>query len=105
MKLLAPFISLGMVLVFIIIYIIMTKQDNNKKSKSDNSGSHTSQKFINIMDIQDNILYGLDGYKRIFIELEGICIDLLNKNDINRLIKGLSSDIAKLNLEFDLFAI
>ena len=105
MKLLAPFISLGMVLVFIIICIIMTKQDNNKKTKSDSSVSQTSQKFINIMDIQDNILYGLDGYKRIFIELEGICIDLLNKNDINRLIKGLSSDIAKLNLEFDLFAI
>ena len=105
MKFLMPIISIGMAAILGIVYVILTKNDNKKAKNKSDTGNTTSQKFINIMDIQDNILYGLDGFKRVFIELEGICIDLLNKNDIKKLIKGLSSDIAKLNIEFDIFAI
>ena len=100
-----PAISIGLTFISLIIYVFLSgKNKASTKNKSGDKG-RTSQFFINIVDIYDDILYGLDGYKRIFLELEGICIDLLNNNDIERLIKELSSEISKLNFEFDLFAI
>lgn len=105
-RLIIPIISFSLVIVSLIVYVIMdNKSKKGKAIKSSGSNKNTSQFFINVMDIHDDILYGLDGYKRIFLELEGICIDLLNNNDISRLIKELSSEISKLNIEFDLFAI
>lgn len=103
-----PIISIGFTIVILIIYITMSGKNNKANttttSTKENSKS-TAQYFINIQDIHDNILYGLDSYKRMFIELESVCIDLLNKRDITRIIKELSSEISKLNIEFDLFAI
>ena len=105
-RFIVPAISLGLTFISLIIYLIMSGKNNKAptKNKSSDNGK-TSQFFINVVDIHDDILYGLDGYKRIFLELEGICIDLLNNNDIKRLIKELSSELSKFNSEFDLFAI
>lgn len=106
MKFIVPLIGLGITFVMIIAYIIMSGKNKKQVSKAQGQDkNNTSQFFINVMDIHDNILYGMDGLKRVFIEVEGICIDLLNKNDINRLIRELSSEISKINVEFDLFAI
>ena len=101
-----PIIGFTLTLVMLFAYLIMSGKDKKKASKSNNNSKNSiSQMFINILDIHDDILYGLDNYKRIFIEVEGICIDLLNKNDIRRLIRELSSEISKLYTSFDIFAI
>jgi hypothetical protein len=105
MRSIMPLFAIGITIIMLIVYIVMTKNETKKPKPSKNNTNAISQYFINVMDIHDNILYGLDGYKRVFIEIEGVCIDLLNKNDINRLIRELSSEISKLNIEFDLFAI
>ena len=105
MRSIIPLLSIGMTMIILIVYMIMTKNETKKTKNIKNDTNSTSQFFINIMDIYDNILYGMDEYKRVFIEVEGVCIDLLNKNDINRLIRELSSEISKLNIEFDLFGI
>lgn len=104
-NIIVPIIGLSFTFLGAIAYFIIDSKNKKNNKTSAMKGSNISQFFINIMDIKNDILYGLDGYKRIFIELEGICIELLNNNDINRLIKELSSEISKLNIEFDLFAI
>lgn len=105
-----PMIGFLLTLVMLLAYFIMSGKNKKNISKSDNNLKNSiSQMFINILDIHDDILYGLDNYKRIFIEVEGICIDLLNNNEIKRLIRelssGLSSVISKFNTNFDLFVI
>lgn len=100
-----PIISLGLTFISFIAYMFLSGKNKAPTKNVSNDTGKTSQFFINIVDIHDDILYGLDGFKRIFYELEGVCIDLLNNNDIKRLIKELSSEISKLNFEFDLFAI
>lgn len=100
-------VSIGLALIAIIAYFIMSgKQSNAKKSGSNKMETlKTAQIFINILDIVNDIIYGLDGYKRIIINIEGINIELLNKKDITRIVNELSSEIAKLNLEFDICGI
>lgn len=104
-RLIVPVVSFGLTFIAFIVYIFLSGKNKATTKTTGNDKSKTSQFFINVVDIHDDILYGLDGYKRIFYELEGVCIDLLNNNDIKRLIKELSSEISKLNFEFDLFTI
>lgn len=105
MNLILPTISIGFTIIILIVYLIMSGKDKKPTQNTKSTSKTTAQYFINIQDIHDNILYELDGNKKIFIELESICIDLLNNNDVIRIIKELSSEISKLNIEFDLFAI
>ena len=105
-RMIVPLIGFSLTLIMLFAYLIMSGKDKKKASKSNNNSKNSiSQMFINILDIHDDILYGLDNYKRIFIEVEGICIDLLNNNEIKRLIRELNSEISKLHISFDIFAI
>lgn len=100
-----PLIIIGVALIILIIFLLATGKKGTEKAKKTGEKKGTAQYFLNVSDIKDNILYTLDGYKHIFIELEPICIDLLNTNDMKTFIKNLISEISKLNIEFDIFGI
>ena len=76
-----------------------------RKEKKSNSGSKSAQTFINLIDITNDMIYGADGYKRIILNVEGINIELLNKNDINRIMNELSAELSRINIEFDICGI
>ena len=106
------FISIGLAFIALIAYFITSNKQNitKKQDKSENvKTQHTAQTFINILDIANDIIYGMDGYKRIIINVEGINIELLNKRDITRIVNELGSEITtittKYNMEFDICGI
>ncbi len=60
----------------------------------------TSNQYINVADIKNNILYTKDNHIIAFIKLDTVSITTMSKTDINILTKTLSSEFAsvKINL-------
>lgn len=108
-KILPIFISVGASMVIAILYFIFSnksnKLKNNSKNLNSNSNIKSAQTFINLIDITNDMIYGADGYKRIILFVEGINIELLNKNEINRIMNELSAELSRINIEFDICGI
>ena len=64
-----------------------------KKKKQDDK-QLTSNQYINVADIKNNILYTKDNYVIAFIKIGTVSISTMSKTDINLLIKTLSSEFA-----------
>lgn len=54
----------------------------------------TCNEELNILDIDDNIFYSLDGYISLYIKVAPIPFDYLNKGEKKRIIKRLISELS-----------
>ena len=66
----------------------------NKTKKQKNNKKLTSNQYINVSDIKNNILYTKDNYVIAFIKVGTVSISTMSKTDINILTKTLSSEFA-----------
>ena len=65
-----------------------------KKKKEKNDKNLTSNQYINVADIKNNLLYTKDNYIIAFIKVGTVSISTMSKTDINILTKTLSSEFA-----------
>lgn len=59
-----------------------------------NKRQMTCNEELNILDIDDNIFYSLDGYISLYIKVNPIPFDYLNKGEKQRIIKRLISELS-----------
>lgn len=59
-----------------------------------NKRQMTCNEELNILDIDDNIFYSLDGYISLYIKVAPIPFDYLNKGEKKRIIKRLISELS-----------
>ena len=65
-----------------------------KTKKEKNDKNLTSNQYINVADIKNNLLYTKDNYIIAFIKVGTVSISTMSKTDINILTKTLSSEFA-----------
>ncbi len=65
-----------------------------KVKKQKNDKKLTSNQYINVADIKNNILYTKDNYVIAFIKVGTVSTSTMSKTDINILTKTLSSEFA-----------
>ncbi|WP_317367372.1 hypothetical protein [uncultured Tyzzerella sp.] len=75
-----------------------------KKTKKKNNKITTNQ-YINVADIKNNLLYTKDNNILAFIKLGTVAISTMNKTDINLLTKALCSEFASLKVNLRMFKI
>lgn len=79
-----------------------------KKKKMDNKNkttNKTANDFINVADIDGNILYTKDGHIISYIKLETVSISTMSKTDIRLLLQELCREFAGFNNNIRLFKI
>lgn len=67
-----------------------------KTKKKQKKKKITSNQYINVADIKNNVLYTKDNYVISFIKIGTVSISTMSKTDINILTKTLSSEFASL---------
>jgi hypothetical protein len=83
-------------------FFVFKKNVSSGKQKND---MNTAQEFINVMDIQDQFLYTLDGYVMTYISITPISIELLSEKEKEHLELSITAEFRNLNKPFKFIAV
>jgi hypothetical protein len=86
------------------VFIFLKFQKGRSKS-TESLPEKTANEFINVRDIQGNLLYTLDGLALCFLKINPISIDLYSKNEKLTLMRMLTAEISSVQHEFQFLAV
>ena len=89
-------------LLSVIGFFIFKKSGSSDKQRTD---MDTAQEFINVMDIQDQFLYTLDGYVMTYISITPISIEMLSEKEKEHLEISITAEFRNLNKPFKFIAV
>ena len=102
---LLPIIMLSLCVIGGVTVIIFTKQKNKRSKTSENLKEKTANDFVNVRDIQEHLLYTLDGIALCFLKIAPISIDLYSKNEKINLMRMLTAEMSSIQHEFQFLAV
>jgi len=77
----------------------------SKKAITLSASEMTAQRFVNVKDVQGNVLYTKDNHVFAYIRLQPITVDLLSNNEKKVLLDNLTSELSTLDKPFKFFCI
>lgn len=86
------------------VFIFLRIQKNHSKA-TENLVEKAANEFVNVRDIQGNLLYTLDGTALCFLKITPISIDLYSKNEKLSLMRMLTAEMSSTQHEFQFLAV
>ena len=71
-----------------------TKRNEEAEDERLRTAQQTAQEFVNAMDLGNNCLYTIDGMIFAYIRIEGLCLELLSRQEQKLLCRQLSSSLS-----------
>ena len=102
---LLPIIMLSLCAIGGAVVFIFLKRQKRRAKATENLAEKTANEFVNVRDIQGNVLYTLDGMVLCFLKITPISIDLYSKNEKLTLMKMLTAEISSVQHDFQFLAV
>lgn len=102
---LLPIIMLSLCAVGGAAVFIFLKVQKSRSRATENLAEKAANEFINVRDIQGNLLYTLDGMALCFLKINPISIDLYSKNEKLTLMRMLTAEMSSIQHEFQFLAV
>lgn len=102
---LLPIVMLSLCVIGGVAVLIFTRIQNKHSKATENLSEKSANEFINVRDIQDNLLYTLDGLALCFLKITPISIDLYSKNEKQNLMRMLTAEMSSIQHEFQFLAV
>jgi hypothetical protein len=81
------------------------KMQKRRSKEADSAGMKTANEFVNVRDIQGNLLYTQDGMALCYSKITPISTDLYSKNEKRVLARSLTAEMSGNQDEFKLLAV
>lgn len=102
---LLPIVMLSLCAVGGVAVFIFSRIQKNRSKATENLVEKSANEFVNVRDIQDNLLYTLDGMALCFLKITPISIDLYSKNEKLNLMRMLTAEMSSNQHEFQFLAV
>lgn len=102
---LLPVVMLSLCAVGGVAVFIFLRVKKNRSSSMENLSERAANEFVNVRDIQGNLLYTRDGMALCFLRISPISIDLYSKNEKLTLMRMLTAEMSSTQHEFQFLAV
>ena len=102
---LLPIVMLSLCAIGGAAVFIFLKIQKGRSRTTENLPEKTANEFINVRDIQGNLLYTLDGLALCFLKINPISIDLYSKNEKLTLMRMLTAEMSSVQHDFQFLAV
>lgn len=100
-----PVIMLSLCVIGGAAFFIYIKIESKRSKTNINHAEKTANEFVNVRDIQGNLLYTLNGMALCFLRVTPISIDLYSKNEKQTLMRALTAEMSANQHDFQFLAL